>query len=444
MALRTDTTHRSLAASSRYVAALAVVAIGSAVFSVSFRALLAATYASVFHAPNVVAAITSLPPPMRIVVLLTGAMLAGLVSRIGRPSRQNVSNVMEAVALGNVRLSLRTTVRRVTSSWIAIAAGLSIGREGPLIEFGGSLGAAAGRVTRLPVRWTRVLVAAGTAAGFAAAYNTPFAAALFVLETMVGIAALEAIIPILAAVAVAAALTRALAGAGPIYGARAFTTTSVEELVSFLAIAIAGAGVATLFKRALASFERAFTRWAPQQPWRAAIGGLVVGTVATVVPQVAGNGYEPLNQLLDGSVEMRLLMPLLLAKVVATSASVGSGIPGGVFTPFLLVGGLMGAAWGHATSLVWDVPASHIGSYALLGMAATTAASIHAPLTAAVLIFELSGDYAIALPLLAVTSLATMTSRALGTVSVYEAELHRRGLAWRLTLEGRHVAKRSR
>ena len=441
MSLLATPSPRSVAAGSRYAVAIAAVAVGSAAFSVGFRVLLAVVYERLFRAPSVVAAIAGVPWWARIAIPVTGGLMAGAVALIRGHARQDVSNVMEAVALGHVRLSLRTTLRRVTSSWIAIAAGLSIGREGPLIEFGGTLGATVGRAARIPQRWTRTLVAAGTAAGFGAAYNTPFAAALFVLETIVGIAALEAVIPILAATAIGTALTRAMAGGGPIYGARDFVTTSPWEIGSFVAVAALAACAAVVFKQCLAWFEGAFTRWPVGQPWRSAVGGLLVGAIASGVPHVAGNGYEPLNQLLDGTMDVRLLLLLLVAKMVATSASVASGVPGGVFTPVLLVGGLVGAGWGHFVGLAWHVPATHVGSYVLLGMAAATAASTHAPLTAAVLVFELSGDYAIALPLLFVTPLATLLSRALGTVSVYEAELRRRGVAWRLTLEGRHVAK---
>jgi CIC family chloride channel protein len=430
---------RVLSEPARFIAALVGVAVGSAAFSVTFRALLAAVYLHVFHAPNVVESIAGLPGPLRVAIPVVGGLLAGAVSLFRATAQQNVSNVMEAVALGNVRLSLRTTLRRVTSSWLAIASGVSIGREGPLIEFGGSLGAAIGRVADVPVRRTRVLVAAGTAAGFAAAYNTPFAAVLFVLETIVGIAALEAVIPTIVATVISSALTRAIVGQGPIYRSRAFSTTSPWELASFLVVALLGALAAIAFKRSLARAEQLFEQHAPGQPLRSALGGLVVGAVAWFLPHVAGNGYEPLNQLLDGTLGVRVLLVLLVAKIAVTSGSVASGIPGGVFTPVLLVGGIVGAMWGELTSMFWDVPAAHIGSYVLVGMAATTAASIHAPLTAAVLVFELSGDYAIALPLLIVTSLATAISRLWRSASVYEAELQRRGLGWRLTLEGRDV-----
>ena len=156
---------------------------------------------------------------------------------------------------------------------------------------------------------------------------------------------------------------------------------------------------------------------------------------------MAGNGYEPLNALLNQQLAVGLLIVLIIVKVIATSASVASGVPGGIFTAVLLVGGALGTPWAHA--LVWFglSTAANTGSYALVGMAATTAASIHAPLTAAVLVFELSGDYPIVLPLLIATVVSTSVSRVLGTESVYEAELRRKGLGWELTLEGRQLTK---
>jgi chloride channel protein, CIC family len=130
---------------------------------------------------------------------------------------------------------------------------------------------------------------------------------------------------------------------------------------------------------------------------------------------------------------------LLVAKIIATSASVGSGVPGGIFTPMLLVGAATGVLWAQLIALVSPWSSPDPGAYALVGMAATTAASIHAPLTAAVLVFELSGDYAIVLPLMLATAASVSLSRAIGGESVYTTELRRRGLGWELTLEGRRV-----
>ena len=215
-----------LAAPTRFLAALFFVAVGAALFAVGFRVSLSGIYRWLYHADGVVQAIAGLRPWQRLAVPAGGALVAGLLSRWRLSRSQGVSNVMEAVVLGKVQLSLRTTAWRVAGSWSAIASGLSIGREGPLIEFGGSLGAAVARVAGVSLNQARVLVAAGTAAGFAAAYNTPFAAVLFVLETIVGIVALDALLPAIAATVVATAITRAIVGGGPIYGERAFAVAS--------------------------------------------------------------------------------------------------------------------------------------------------------------------------------------------------------------------------
>ncbi len=416
----------------KFAVALCLLAVGAATFAVAFRGSLTLLYRLAYGADNVVEAITNLSPWMRLLVPLAGATVAGLIAHWRHAPSQGVSNVMEAVALGRVQLSLRTTASRVASSWAAIATGLSIGREGPLIEVGGPLGAALGQAFSTPLEQTRFLVAAGTAAGFAAAYNTPLAAVLFVIETIVGIAAPDVLLSVMATTFIATAMTRAIVGAGPIYGQRAFGLNSYADFFWFATLGLAAALAAIGFKRLLGLIEAAFERYPVPQPWRAMLGGLVVGAIAIYHPDVAGNGYEPLNAMLNAPMLVRVVGVLVIAKVIATSASVGSGIPGGVFTPMLLVGASLGTVWAHVTG-------ANAGSYALVGMAAVTAASIHAPLTATVMIFELSGDYLIVLPLLLVTIVATTTSKSLGSESVYEAELRRRGLAWDLTLEGRHI-----
>jgi chloride channel protein, CIC family len=418
----------------RFLCGVVLVAVGAATFAVAFRTSLTVVYRSVYRADNVVDAMTGLRPWLRFVVPLASSAIAGLIARVRAAPAQGVSNVMEAVALGNVRLSLRTTVSRVASSWVAIAGGMSIGREGPLIEFGGALGAAIARVLATSLSHTRVLVAAGTAAGFAAAYNTPFAAVLFVLETIVGIAAPELLLPAMGATIVATALTRIIVGVGPIYGQRAFGLESYLELASFAALGVAAAVAAAGFKKLLSSFEAWFDRHPTPQPLRAMIGGALVGAIVVWLPAVAGNGYEPLNAMLDGPTIVTAVGILLAAKMIATSGSVASGVPGGIFTPMLLVGAALGTSWSHLIG-----SPLRAGSYVLVGMAATTAASIHAPLTAAVMIFELSGDYLIVLPLLLATVVSTSVSTGFGGESVYEAELRRRGLGWDITLEGRRM-----
>jgi CIC family chloride channel protein len=420
----------------RFLLALVLVTIGAGAFAVAVRVSLTTLYQEVYSADSVVDAFAHLPRWMRLVVPVVAAALAGIITRFRSARGQGVSNVMEAIALGRVQLSLRTTASRAASSWVAIAGGLSIGREGPLIEVGGALAAAVSRRLAISLMHTRVLVAAGTAAGFAAAYNTPFAASLFVLETIAGMAAPPLLLPVMAATVGATAMMRGAVGAGPIYGQRAFSMASYGEFVAFAALGIAAAVVALGFKIVLARLEGWFEHHPIPQPFRAMLGGLLVGAIAMWLPAVVGNGYEPLNDILDSGIALTGVAVLVIAKIIATSGSVASGIPGGVFTPTLLIGAALGAGWSHVAG-VGSLSAG--GSYALVGMAAATAASIHAPLTAAVMVFELSGDYPIALPLILATVVATSTSKALGDVSIYERELRKRGLGWEITLEGRQL-----
>jgi CIC family chloride channel protein len=333
----------------RFAAALVLVSVGTATFAVVFRSSLAFWYGSVFDALNVVDAIARAPWWLRFGAPTVGGAVAGGISRFRASSRQGVSNVMEAVVLGRVNLSFRTTISRVAASWAAIAAGMSIGREGPLIEVGGTLGATVARVMKTRLHGTRILVASGTAAGFAAAYNTPFAVVLFVFETIVGVAAPTALLPTIASTVVATTVTRAVVGAGPIYGQRTFSFESSWDLLAFGALAGLAALTGLAFKAVLATLENWVERHPVPQPVRATLGGMFVGIIAIWLPHVAGNGYEPLNEILDQRMALATVAWLLVAKVFATSGSVASGVPGSIFTPMLLVGA-RSAPCGHDSS----------------------------------------------------------------------------------------------
>lgn len=422
----------------RFALGVLAVALAAAGFAIAFRAGLSFVVHRWGNGPDVVSAAKLAPVWLRLLAPGVGGLLAGLLGVLvaRAPAGQGVADVMEAVVLGRVRLSMRVTLLKSLSSWLAIASGGSLGREGPLIQFGGAAGKWLSDQLALSMTRTRVLIAAGTAAGFAAAYNTPFAAVLFVLEVVMGVVALDTVVPILIATVVATALTRSVVGEGPIYGQRAFHLSSHVELLAFAGLGLCAALGAQAFMRLLSFGEELFRRPWLKPPWRSALGGLLAGSVVAVLPEVAGNGYEPLNALLNGSFALGFTLLLLVGKCFATTASVSSGSPGGVFTPILLLGGGLGFIYATLLSRTGLVlgPA---GGYALVGMAAATAASTHAPLMAAVMVFELSGDYAIALPLVLATALATFLSRQLRRDSIYTAELRQRGVAWRLTLDGR-------
>ena len=426
----------------RFGLGVLLVALAAALFAVAFRSGLKLVWQHLAGAPDVVTAMTRAPLWLRLCLPAVGGLFAGLLGLIlARPSSGGggaggVGDVMEAVVLGRVKLSMRSTLLKSAASWCAILLGGSLGREGPLIQFGGAAGKLVSTRLGLSLSSARLLIAAGTAAGFAAAYNTPFAAVLFVLEVVTGVVVLDAIVPALVATVIASAVTRAAVGAGPLYGQRGFIEGSTVELVAFAALGLCTAVFAQGFMRLLSFGEDAFRRSRLPLPWRPALGGLLAGAMVAVMPEVAGNGFEPLNALLDGRLATGFVALLLFGKAFATTASVSSGSPGGVFTPALLIGGAVGVLFASALSAL-GLGHGPVGGYALVGMAAATAATTHAPLMAAVMVFELTGDYAIALPLLLATSLATLASRALRRDSIYTAELRQRGVGWEVTMDGR-------
>ncbi len=417
----------------RYVLGIVLVAVIATGFAIAFRWTLHWTWELAAGAHDVVAAMETAPWWLRIVLPAGGGLLAGLlVSLAARRTTggTGVGGVIEAVAIGRIQLSFTSALLRAASSWFAIASGGSLGREGPLIQFGGTAGDDVGEWLTLGTAERRVLIAAGTAAGFAAAYNTPLAAVVFVLEVVAGVVVMETVVPTLVATVIATALSRALVGEGPIYGQRTFVLADQRELIAYAALGIVCALVAFGFTRFVEIAARLFKQI--PSPWRQAAGGLGAGCVIAALPSVAGNGYEPLGALLDHQLTLAMVAWVLVAKIVATASSVSSGSPGGVFTPSMLVGGCTGYlvnvgldAMGFAVS-----PA---GGYVLVGMAAAVAATTHAPLMAAVLAFEVSGDYAVVLPLVLATAIAAGLARRLDPDSIYTAELRDRGVTWQLT-----------
>ncbi len=250
--------------------------------------------------------------------------------------------------------------------------------------------------------------------------------------------ALDAILPSALATAIAVALVRLAVGEGPIYGPRAFRMGSMAELVAYAGLGLVATILTQAFMKLLALGERCFRTRTVRLPWRPALGGVLTGAMLAFLPEVAGNGYEPLNVLVGGGYGVAFVALLLVGKMVATTASVSSGSPGGVFTPTLLIGGASGFLYAYVLAAA-GLSRGSPGGYALVGMAAATAAATHAPLLASVMIFELSGDYAIVLPLVLATAIATLLSRRIARDSVYTAELKRKGVGWEVTLDGRRM-----
>lgn len=414
--------------------AVVIVAIVAALFALVFRASLNL----VVHG-NIVAMIDGLPYWARVVVPAAGGLGAGMIALWSSKLRgaSGVGFVMEAIVLNRARVPLVRSMAQAVASWLSIATGNSLGREGPLIQFGAAAGEGARRWLRLDDSQASMILAAGVAAGFAAAYNAPIAATLFVLEVVTGVVVLEAAIPVMVAAVVATVVLHIFVGGAPIYTTRTFSFVDLVELPSYALLGIASAPLGVFFLRLLSRVEPWWKKL--PNPARPAIGGAVCGVFLCVMPTVAGNGFEEVSAILDGRLALGAVVWLLVTKPIATASSVGSGHPGGVFTPTLLLGACLGFVFAAGAHALFGDRIASPGSYALIGLAAALAATTHAPLMSAILACELSGDYQLILPLLLACALAAGVARYLYIDSVYTAELTKRGVRWRLTLDGRRM-----
>lgn len=354
----------------------------------------------------------------RALIPLVGGLAAGLVlhlaSRALKASR--TVDYMEAVVVGDGRIGFRATMASSFSSLLTIASGGSIGREGPMVQLAAMLGSKIGGFARAPIPRLRLMVACGAAAGIASAYNAPISGALFVSEIVLGSTAMESFGPLVVASVTASATTRQLLGYGPVFDVPHVEFASNWELGFYVVLGVLLGHLAPSFLALLDYAKARFARWRVPLYWRLGLGGLMVGLISIAVPQVWGNGYSVVGSILRGDLLGFWLLAVLAAKVLATSSTVGSGAVGGVFTPTLFIGCSVGALFGgllhHALPSMTSDPAA----YALIGMGGFLAATTHAPLTSILMLFEMTLDYQIVLPLM----LACVTAH-------YSAKVYRRG-----------------
>src|SRR4051812_12476643 len=267
---------------------LAVLAVGvlGAAFAVAFRLLLHHGLSLILGTGNVLEGFAALPWTGRLLLPAAGGALAAAISLLATrsPGGHGVGVILESVALGRGRIRLPAVLLKSAASLVALCSGASIGREGSIIQFGGGAGSLLGRWLRLPPRETRMLVAAGTGAGFAAAYNTPFAAVLFVVEIVTGVLGVDILAPVAAAVGVSTALTRLAVGGGPIYGKRLFALVTQEELAAYCVLGLLAGVAGPAFLAALSWAEDAVRKVPLPRLALGAAGGLAVGALAILWP----------------------------------------------------------------------------------------------------------------------------------------------------------------
>lgn len=377
---------------------------------------------------SLVAIARSLPWWARIMVPTVGGLLAGLLLVWARRMavQKATSDYMEAIVLGDGRIPVGQTLVRSASSLLSIASGGSIGREGSMVQLAALSSSLLGQALRFPVERLRVLVACGAAAGLTAAYNAPIAGAFFVAEIVLGSIAMESLGPILVASVVANIAMRRLPGYQPVYEMPEFPVIDGPEVLLFALLGVLLGFAAAGFLRLLSGSRAYFARLPVALPWRLALGGLIVGLISVFMPQVWGNGFSVVNSVLHQPWPWTLLALVLVAKAVATLATAGSGAVGGVFTPALFFGCMIGALFGEAAQALWPGAVSAPFAYGIVGMGAFLAGAAQAPLMAILMIFEMTLSYQVMLPLMAASVISYFVVRSANAGSMYEITVRRR------------------
>jgi CIC family chloride channel protein len=378
--------------------------------------------------PGIVETFTHLPLWQRLLTPAFGGLLAGLVILIGTRWRGHVktTDYMEAIVLGDGKISATRSLVKSLSAMFSIASGGSIGREGPMVQLSALIASLIGRMRNWSTPRMRLLVGCGAAAGIASAYNAPIAGALFVAEIVMSSLAMEIFGPLVFASVIATLTVRGFIGRDPLYGLPAFRLTSNWEIIPHMVLGLVAGFLAPWFLRLLELGERLFLRLPVPVFVRMAIGGLVVGTLAIGYPEVCGNGYSTVSSILAGQWLWQSLVAILLFKVIATGATFGSGAVGGVFTPTLFVGACLGYLFGTAVPAFGAVHPNP-SAFALVGMGAFLSATTHAPIMAIIMIFEMTLDYDIILPLMLACVIAYYTSFGIQKRSIYSESLKRKG-----------------
>ena len=381
------------------------------------------------HPGSLVAAAESLPWWLRLLIPVLGGLLAGAVLQFGvrLVGEFKTTDYMAAIVTGNGRISVTASLVKSLSSLLTIGTGGSIGREGAMVQLAAMVASVVGHWVHLPLRKQRLLVGCGAAAGIAAAYNAPIAGALFVAEIVMGSIAMESFGPLIVAAVVSNATIHHFLGYAPVYQIPVFQYHSDWELFFYAGLGFLLGHLAPPFIALLESSERFFAQLHLSVTLKLGLGGLTVGLISIFFPQVWGNGYSVVNSLLHQGIGWQLLILILVFKVIATAATIGSGSVGGVFTPTLFIGATFGSLYGTALGALFPSVTSAASAYGIVGMGAFLAATTHAPLMAILMIFEMTLDYDITLPLMLACVIAYTTARVYrGGESIYAASLRQK------------------
>lgn len=373
-----------------------------------------------------------------IVVPTVGGLIAGALLTWVVPGARGsgIPQVKEAFACEGGRVRLRDALGKFFIGAFQIGSGASLGREGPTVQICAGASSFMARVARLSPKGARRLMPVGVAAGIAAAFNAPIAAVTFTIEEIVGKLDQSVLSGVVVAAALAAVIERGVLGVHPVIEVtQPYGLDHPSSLLFFALLGIAAAIVSVIFTDALLGLRAAFKRLSQIPKWtHPAVGGLVTGLLAVGVLHglgergVTGAGYETLALALEGKLALRVLMVLCAVKVVATVFSYSSGGAGGIFAPSLFIGAMLGGVVGYADVAAFGHESRTLGAFALVGMGAVFAGVVRAPITSVLIIFEMTGDYGLVLPLMIANMTAYVLARRWRAASIYEALLDQDGI----------------
>ena len=428
------------------VAAAVAVGLAGAAGAVLFRLMIRTVQAIAFGGADGISELVSegllaeandplliaevMPWYLRLAIPAIGGLIVGpLIYFFAREARgHGVPEVIKAVALRGGVIRMRIVGIKALASALSIGTGGSVGREGPIVQIGSAVGSALGQFLRLPTQQVRTLVGCGAAAGISATFNAPIAGALFAAEVIVGDFAVTQFSPIVISSVVATVVSRFFLGNNPAFPVPDYHIVSPFELVPYMIAGVVAGLVAVMFIVTLNYCEEAFERLPVPAYLQAALGGLIVGAIAIQFPQVFGVGYTTISASLQGNLPALTMAALIFAKIIATSVTIGSGGSGGIFAPSLFLGAMTGGFLGSQIHTLFPEATASSGAYALVTMGALVAATTHAPISAIIIIFELTQTIDIIPALMVACVVSTLVCQMLSRDSIYTSKLRRQGI----------------
>lgn len=379
---------------------------------------------------NLIDIISSTPWYLRILIPALGGLIVGpLVYFFAREAKgHGVPEVMEAVALKSGIIRKRIVFVKSLASAICIASGGSVGREGPIVQIGSAIGSSIGQILKVSGDRIRTLVGCGAAAGIAATFNAPIAGSMFALEIILGDFALTTFSPIVISSVTATAISRHFLGNAPAIIVPTYQLISAWEFPLYVSLGLFCAVLGVTFITVLYRFEDLFENLKFPEYFKAVLGGFIIGIMGLLFPHILGVGYGAIDLCLLEKLSWWIMLLLVFFKILSTSITIGSGGSGGIFAPSLFLGAMAGGFFGSVAHSLFPNITATPGAYGIVGMGAIVSATTHGPLTAILMLFEMTGNYKIILPLMIACIISSLAAGRLLKDSIYTLKLSRRGV----------------